>query len=89
MKTILYAALGLMTGALVTGALTTFTTGCGDCPTYDKIPAGTFVPNSDKGSPEADYKLVVGSDFKQVTETFTRGGKSYTIVYAIKSIEGI
>jgi hypothetical protein len=83
MKTFLFAALGLFTGAMLT---TLLSTGCGDCPPYTPLPSGTFLPGSGTTA-EADYKLEVSSDFKQVNETFTRGGKAYEVHYTVKSKE--
>jgi hypothetical protein len=84
MKTLIFAAMGLFTGALAT---TLLGTGCGDCPAYDKLPSGAFVPNSDQGSIESDYRIEVSSDFKEVNETFTRNGVAYEIHYTVTSKE--
>lgn len=84
MKTFLYAALGLLAGASLT---TLLSTGCGDCPPYTPLPSGTFLPGAGASGAEADYKLELSSDFKEINETFTRGGKPYEIHYTVKSKE--
>lgn len=81
MKPLLFAALGLTFGALLSSLLTS---GCG-CPEDQHlapVPAGTYVPTAADGA-EADYQLVISGDFSEAVETFTRAGKAYEIRYSV------
>lgn len=84
MKTLGYALLGIFVGSAITLPLSS----CGpDCRRAGSVPAGAFVIDGDKrqcqDEPESDYRLVVASDRRRVTETFSRLGKAYVIEYEV------
>jgi hypothetical protein len=75
-RVIVAAILGALFGALGSSS-------CG-CP-LAVLNGGTYIPSSGQKA-EPDYKVQVSKDVATVTETFTRAGKAYKIVYTTTPI---
>jgi len=78
------AFLGLLFGITASQLLSV---GCQEpCGPVNKFEAGDYLP-AEGAILESDYKLTVSSDFKTVTETFTREGKAYEVHCNVSSVE--
>lgn len=87
MKLLFLGVAGLLLGALAT------TPACFGCNVTAPVPAGRFVgvaaPYFDASViTEPDYVLEVVADRRSVTETYTREGRAYVVVYEVTNPEG-
>ena len=87
MRILGFAFAGLLLGALVT------TPACFGCKVTAPVPSGRFVGVADpyfdaSAITEPDYALDVAPDRRRVTETFSRKGRAYVVVYEITNADG-
>ena len=72
MKTLLAAVLGLACGVVAACS-------CPPNPDHPKLSGGSYFSSG----VEPDYQLTIAGDVKTMTESFTRGGKKYQLVYSV------
>ena len=76
MKALLAAVGGLAFGVVAACS-------CPPNPDHPKLQSGSYLSSG----AEPDYQLTIASDVRTMTESFTRGGKKYQLVYSVTSTQ--